>query len=124
MSPTSDHEMEALLERGAAQGMPAAEVRRWREMLDPRALDTCGCVAAAQAATVAVLASLPFVALSRRKGTAVAWSAAITVAAAAFGSIMGRRQAAQSRDRLMDALNGRVIQLEQPGKETPTESEA
>jgi len=116
--------MEALLERGAAQGMPAAEVRRWREMLDPRALDTCGCVAAAQAATVAGLACLPFVAMSRRKGTTVAWSAAITVAAAAFGSIMGRRQAAQSRDRLMDALNGRVIQLEQPGKETPTESEA
>jgi len=124
MSPTSDAGVEALLERGAASGMPPAEVRAWREMLDPRALDTCGCVAGAQAATVAVLASLPFVALSRRKGTAVAWSAAITLAAAALGSITGRRQAAQSRDRLTDALNGRVVQLEEPGKETPTESQA
>jgi hypothetical protein len=124
MSPTSNPEVDALLERGAASGMPAAEASRWREMLDPRALDTCGCVAAAQAATVAGLASLPFVALSRRKGTAVAWSAAITLAAAALGSITGRRQAVQSRDRLMDALNGRVFQLEQPGKETPTESQA
>jgi len=124
MSPTSDPEVEALLERGAAQGMPPAEVSRWREMLDPRALDTCGCVAGAQAATVAGLACLPFLVMSRRKGAAVAWSAAITLAAAALGSITGRRNAAQSRDRLMEALNGRVIQLRQPGKETPTESKA
>jgi hypothetical protein len=121
MSPTSDPEVEALLERGAAHGMPPAEMARWREMLDPRALDTCGCVAGAQAGTVVGLACLPFVAMSRRKGAAVAWSAAISLAAAALGSITGRRHAAQSRDRLMDALTGRVIQLEQPGKETPTE---
>jgi hypothetical protein len=123
MSPTSDPEMEPLLERGAAHGMPPAEVRRWREMLDPRALDTCGCVAAARAATLVGLVSLPLIAWSRRRGRTLARSLAMTASVAVLASVAGRRRAFALRDQLLAALNGRVIQLEQRGKEAPTESE-
>jgi hypothetical protein len=124
MSPTSDPDVEPLVERGVAHGMPPAEARRWREMLDSHALDSCGCVAAARAATLAGLASLPFIAWSRRRGRAFVRSATLTVAVAALASVRGRRRSTHQPDRLMAALDERLSQLEQRGKETPTESEA
>jgi hypothetical protein len=124
MSPTSDQEVEPLLQRGMSHGMQPAEARRWREMLDSGAPDTCGCVAAARAATVAGLLSLPLVAWSRRRGRALARSAAMTVALAALASVTGRRRAFHLRGQLLAALRERVVQLEQHGKEAPTERQA
>jgi hypothetical protein len=112
MSRTSEPSVDALIDRGLSRGMAQVEARRWGRMLDPVALDSCGCVAAARAATVVGLLTLPLVAMSRRRRTKVAQSASFILLAAIGGSLLGRHQAARMRGQVLTSLEGRVGQLE------------